>query len=81
MKELHKGAIFCSLVGQDIGEFMAEILHQASLRDMLENHIGNEGDICGEEKAESEKLVNGQRSFYITAFLFGAQTDNVGLIL
>lgn len=50
MKELHKGAIFCSLVGQDIGEFMAEILHQASLRDMLENHIGNEGDICGEEK-------------------------------
>lgn len=50
MKEFYKSSIFSGLVGQDVGEFMAEILHQTSLRDMLENHIGYEGDICRENR-------------------------------
>lgn len=48
VEEFYKSSIFSRLVGQDIGEFVAKILHQTSLGNMLEDHIGYKGDICRE---------------------------------
>lgn len=39
---------------------MAKVLNQASLRDVLKNHIGDEGHVCGEEiSPESEMVTRG----------------------
>lgn len=50
VEEFYKSSIFSRLVGQDVGEFMAKVLHQTSLGDMLENHIGYKGDVCRKER-------------------------------
>ncbi|TNN64375.1 hypothetical protein EYF80_025416 [Liparis tanakae] len=39
VEELDEGSVFSRLIGQDISDLMAEVLHQASLVDMLEYQL------------------------------------------
>lgn len=64
VEELYKGSVFSWLVGQDVGDFVAEVLNQASLVDMLEDHVGDEGHICREETIKMSKRLALQSYFY-----------------
>lgn len=38
---------------------MAEVLDQASLGDVLENHVGDEGHVCGKEVSSHGQTPRG----------------------
>lgn len=55
VEELYKGSVFSGLVGQDIGDFMANVLNQTCLVDMLEYQVGDEGHVCSERGRKRER--------------------------
>ncbi len=52
MEELHKRSVFGRLVRQNESDLVTEIFNQSGCRNVLENHIGDQGDVWNTERVD-----------------------------